>query len=105
MPELFINKLLRVGPHAVGVGEVGTPHDVFHAQIVEQLDADPVRLVGGLALPVPVLAGFHGQCEVFELVFPLEVHMIDEIRDPADAAFTDYDLYLRAPLQNAGVDN
>src|SRR5260370_39899847 len=42
MPELPLEILLRVGPHAVGMREVGAPHDLVGAELVQELDADRV---------------------------------------------------------------
>src|SRR5205823_7305094 len=66
--QLAGQELLAVGPDAIGVREVRAPHDVVLAQVVEQLDADRVGLVGGVELPVPVLAGLPLELEVLELV-------------------------------------
>src|SRR6186713_3449798 len=89
VPELLLDELLGVGPHPVRMREVRAPHDGLRPQLVEQGHTDAVALVGGLALPAPVLAGTHGQLEILELVFPLEVHAIEDIGNPADAALAD----------------
>src|SRR6266850_6828787 len=56
VPQLAVDVLLGVRPHAVGMREVRAPHDLVHAQLVEQLDADRIGLVRRPALALPVLA-------------------------------------------------
>src|SRR6059058_2140883 len=91
VPELTLDDLTGVGPDAVGVGEVRAPHDVVDPNLVEQLDADAIRLVGRLALAAPVLARSQAQSEVLELVLPFRIHALEDVRDPADAALADDD--------------
>src|SRR5689334_5048645 len=73
VPQLALDVLAGVRPHAVGMREVRAPHHLVDAELVEQLHADRVGLVGGPALALPVLAGRHRQREVLELVLPLGV--------------------------------
>ena len=57
------DEVLAVGPDAVGVGEVGAPHDVVLAEDVDEADADGVALVGREALAAPVLRRLHLELE------------------------------------------
>src|SRR5207247_7448296 len=83
VPELTLDDLAGAGPDAVGVGEVRAPHDVVDPDLVEQLDADAIRLVGRLALAAPVLARSQAQREDLELVLPFRIHALQDVRDPA----------------------
>src|SRR3989442_11370904 len=83
--ELALDVLLGVGPHAVWMREVGAPHDLVGAELVDQLHADRVGLVRRPALPLPVAARLHLQREVLELVLPLGIHAPQHVGDPADA--------------------
>src|SRR5215475_10666619 len=105
MTQLLLDELLGVGPHPVRVREVRAPHDGLRPQLLEQSHADAIALVGGLALAAPVIAGTHRQLEILELVFPLEVHAIEHVRDPADAALADDELEVRVALEHAGEDH
>src|SRR5439155_8009974 len=104
VPELTLDDLAGVGPDAVGVGEVRAPHDVVDPDLVEQLDADAIRLVGRLALAAPVLARPQAQSEVPELVLPFRIHALEDVRDPADPALADDDPQLRVMLEHAADD-
>src|SRR3989441_12807200 len=104
VPELTLDDLEGVGPDAVGVGEVRAPHDVVDPDLVEQLDADAIRLVGRLALAAPVLARPHAEREVLELVLPFRIHALEDVRDPADAALADDDPQRRVTLEHAAED-
>src|SRR6516165_10195803 len=59
MAKLFVDIFLRIRPNAVGVRKVRGPHDVTVADLVDQLDADRVGLIGRVALAAPVFAGPH----------------------------------------------
>src|SRR5215831_7582868 len=100
VPELLLDVLGRLGPHAVGVRIVRGPHQRLHAHLVDELGADAVELERGLALPTPVVAGLHGETEVAEAVLPLEVHAIERVGNPADAAFAEGDPQARIPLEH-----
>src|SRR2546426_415602 len=102
--ELTLDELARVGPDAVRMGEVRAPHDVVDADLVEQLDADAIRLVGRLALAAPVLTRREAEAEVLELVLPFRVHPLEDVRDPADAALADDDAQRRVSLDHAAED-
>ena len=41
MAELVLDEFLGVGPDAVGVGEIGPPHDVVFAEDVDEADTKP----------------------------------------------------------------
>src|SRR4030095_1091158 len=74
MSELLLDVLRGLRPHAVAVGIVRAPHEGVLADLVDELGADAVELESGLALPLPVVAGLHGEAEVAEAVLPFEVH-------------------------------
>src|SRR5215468_1517973 len=77
--------LARVGPDSVGMREVRSPHDLVGAQLVDEVHAHRIRLVGRPALALPVFAGGHGEREILELILPLAVHAPEDVGDPADA--------------------
>src|SRR5215471_19668928 len=87
--ELALDVFLRIRPHAVGVREVRAPHHVVFTDLIDELHADRVALVGGVALAPPILAWPHLQIELLELVLPLGVHAIEDIGDPAGAGLAD----------------
>ena len=93
--ELLGDVLGGVRPHAVGVRVVGAPHQGLDAHVVDQLGADAVELEGGLALPPPVVARLHLEPEVGEAVLPLEVHAVERVGNPADAALAERDAHVR----------
>src|SRR5262249_39242966 len=105
MAELALDVLGRVRPDAVGMREVRGPHDVVHAELVQELHAHLVGLEGRLALALPVLAGQHAEAQVLELVLPLEVHAVEDVGDPADAPLTPHQGDARVPLEHAAVDH
>src|SRR4029450_7249709 len=78
--ELLLDVLVGLGPHAVGVGIVGAPHQGLDAHLLDQLAADAVELERALALAPPVVAWLHGEAEVAEAVLPLEVHAVERVR-------------------------
>ena len=92
--ELLGDVLGGVGPHAVAVRVVGAPHERLHAHVVDQLGADAVELERGLALPPPVVARLHLEAEVGEAVLPLEVHAVERVGYPADAALAEGDAHV-----------
>src|SRR5215813_2804519 len=91
MAELLLDVLRRLGPHPVGVRIVRGPHERLRSHLVDQLGADAVELECGLALPPPVVARLHREPEVAETILPLEVHAIEGVGDPADAALAEGD--------------
>src|SRR5262249_39330358 len=103
--ELALDVVLRIGPDAVGVWKVRGPHDVALADLVDQLDADRIGLIGRIALAAPILARRHLQIELLELVLPLGVHAVEHIRDPADASLTDDDLEAGVALEHTAEDH
>src|SRR5207249_10621452 len=102
--ELTLDELARVGPDAVGVREVRAPHDVVDADLVEQLDADAIRLVGCSALTAPIIARPGAEAEVLGLVLPFRVHALEDVGDPADAALADDNPQCRVTLEHATKD-
>src|SRR5438067_12347282 len=54
--ELLHDVFRGFRPHAVGMGVIGTPHQRFDADVVDELGADPVELKGRAALPAPIFA-------------------------------------------------
>src|SRR5207245_5468020 len=64
-----------------------------------------VELEGALALAAPVVARLHLQAEVPEAVLPLEVHAVERVGDPADAALAERDADARVALEDAGTDD
>src|SRR4029453_13490994 len=105
MTQLALNELARVGPHPVRVGEVRAPHDGIVPQIVEQLDADAIALVGRPALSTPVLARPLSEAELLELILPPPVHAGSRVAAPADPALADDDLDVGVTLEHAGEDH
>src|SRR5499426_935151 len=103
--ELLLDVLRRLGPYPVGVRVVRRPHERLGAHLVDHLRADPVELEGRLALAPPVVARLHREPEVAEAVFPLEVHAVERVGDPADAALAERDLQVRVPLEHRGADD
>src|SRR5262249_1679351 len=103
--ELALDVFLRIRPDAVRMGEVGAPHDLVLAQLVEQLDADRIRLVRGPALALPVLARRHREREVLELVLPLGIHAPEHVGDPADARLAEHQANPRIVLEHAAEDH
>src|SRR5919108_6457921 len=96
--ELAFDVLLGVRPHAVGMREVRTPHDLVGAQLVDELHADRVGLVRRPALALPVVAGRHLQREVLELVLPLGIHAPEHVGNPADAGLAEHETNARVVL-------
>src|SRR6266446_5929726 len=81
--------------------EVRAPHDVVLADLVEHLDTDAIALIGGEALPPPILARLHFQIEILELVLPFEIHAIENVGEPANPALADDELQLWMMLEHA----
>src|SRR6185436_18880245 len=97
--ELLLDVLRGLRPDPIAVRIVRAPHERVRADLVDELGADPVELEAGLALPLPVVAGLHGEAEVPEAVLPLEVHAIQRIGQPADAALAEGDAQARVALE------
>src|SRR5689334_24181423 len=89
--ELLLDVLARLRPDAVGVRIVRRPHERLHAHLVDELGADAIELERRLALSPPVIAGLHREPEVAEAVLPLEVHAVERVGNPADAALAERD--------------
>src|SRR5213594_742382 len=103
--ELAGDVLARIRPDAVGMGEVRSPHDLVRAELVEELHADRVRLIGCPALPLPVLARRHRQRAVFELILPLGIHAPEHVGDPADPGLAEHELHARVALEDPREDH
>src|SRR4030095_5491301 len=103
--ELLCEHPGRVRPDVLGMRDIRAPHHVVLAQLVDHLDADAIGLVRGHALPPPVVARLHAEPEVPELVLPLEVHVIEDVGDPADATLADDHAHARMALEHAAVDH
>src|SRR5438552_737841 len=69
--EFALDVFLRIRPHPVGMREIRAPHDVVLAELLQQLHADRVSLIGGVALAAPALARLHLEVQALELVLPL----------------------------------
>src|SRR4051812_29069665 len=54
MAELVFDVFARVRPDAVGMRIIGTPHEGFDPQILDQFGADAVELESRAALTAPV---------------------------------------------------
>src|SRR3546814_15943044 len=85
--------------------KIRPPHHIVDSQHVEQFDADLVALIGRLALTVPVIGRLHRQGQIRELLLPLQIHMIQDVRNPADTALADHDLDVGISLQNTAIDD
>src|SRR5713226_2872380 len=105
MAELLVDVLRRLRPHAVAVRIVRAPHQRLHAHVVDELGADTVELEGRLALAAPVVARLHLQAEVVEAVLPLEVHAVQGIGHPADAALSEGDADAGIALEDGAADD
>src|SRR5215470_19868143 len=103
--QLTLDEFARIGPHAVRVREVRTPHDGIVPNVVEEFDADAITLVGRPALATPVLARPHSQANVLELVLPLRIHAVQHVRDPTNPALANDDLDVAVSLKHAGEDH
>src|SRR5215475_6272862 len=105
MTELLLDVLEGLGPHAVAVRIVGAPHQSLHPHVLDELGADAVELKGRLALPPPVVARLHAEPEIPEPVLPLEVHAIQRVRNPADAALPEGDAEVGVALEHGAADH
>src|SRR5437667_4234864 len=103
--ELLLDVLRRLRPHAVAVRIVGAPHERLDAHVLDELGADAVELERALALAAPVIARLHREAEIAEAVFPLEVHAIERVGDPADPAPAERDADVRVALEHGGTDH
>src|ERR1700730_3375956 len=101
--ELLLDVFRGFRPHGVGVRVVGAPHQGLDADVVDELRADRVELERRLALATPVFARLHLD-QVAEAVLILEIHAIERIGQPTDAALAERDLEPRMTLQDAGAD-
>src|SRR5215475_13067020 len=102
MPELLLDEAGRLRPDTVRVRIVRAPHERLDAHVLDELGADAVELERALALPAPVVAGLHGEAEVAEAVLPLEVHAVERVGDPPDAALAEGDADVGVALEDGG---
>src|SRR5215472_9056197 len=98
--ELLVDIAPRLRPHAIRVGVVRAPHQGLDAHLVDQLGADAVVLERRLALPTPILTRLPLQRQVLVLILVLEVHAIEDVGDPADAALAKGDPEVRVALED-----
>src|SRR5262249_21545988 len=105
MAKLLLDVLRGLRPHAVRMRIVRAPHQRLDADVVDELGADAIELERRLALPAPVVARSHRQAEIAEAVLPLEVHPVERVRDPADAALAERDADARIALEHRGADD
>src|ERR1700730_13888231 len=101
--ELLLDVFRGFRPHSVGVRVVGAPHQGLDADVVDELGADRVELERRLALAAPIFARLHLD-QIAEAVLILEIHAVERIGQPADAALAERDLEPRMTLQDAGAD-
>src|SRR5208282_4498963 len=83
---------------------IGTPHQGFDAYVLDELGADPVELESGAALTTPILARLQLH-QIAEAVFILEIHPIEGVGKPADAALAQTDAEVRVAFEHAGADD
>src|SRR5665213_4053167 len=102
--ELFFDVFRRLRPHPVRVRVVRAPHQGFETDLVDQLGPDAVELEGRLALALPVIARLHLH-QVAETVLVLEIHPVERVGQPADAALAKADPQVGITLQDAGADD
>src|SRR6516165_5703425 len=105
MAELLPDVFLRIRPDAVRVREVRGPHNVALADLLDELDADRVGLIGRIALAPPVFTRRHLELELFELILPLGIHAVEHVGDPADPSLADDDLEAGMALEHAAEDH
>src|SRR5437868_2970111 len=83
---------------------VGAPHQGLDAHILDELRADPVELERGAALPAPILARLQLH-QIAEAVLEFEIHAVERIGQPADAALAKAHAHVRIALQHTGADD
>src|SRR5438067_1719233 len=88
--ELLLDVFRGFRPHAVGVRIIGAPHQRFDADVVDELGADPVELERRAALPAPIFARLQLH-QVAEPIPVLEIHAVERVGQPADAALAQPD--------------
>src|SRR6266478_8508653 len=100
MAELLFDVFLRFRPHAIRVRIVRTPHQRLYPHLLDQLGADAVELQRRLALAAPVFAWQRLELEVLVLVLVLEIHAVEHVGDPADAALAQHDADIGEALEH-----
>src|SRR5439155_873360 len=98
--ELLGDVFLRLRPHAIRMRVVRAPHQRLDAHLVDELGAHAVVLKRRLALPAPVLAGLQFEGKILVLVLVLEIHAVDHVGNPADAALAEGDAHVRIALED-----
>src|ERR1700719_10521 len=102
--ELLLDVFRGFRPYAVGVRIIGAPHQRFDPDVVDELGADPIELEGRAALPAPVFA----RLEVYQIAEPiliLEIHAVERVGEPADAALAETDAEVRIAFEHPGADD
>src|SRR5262245_11022537 len=99
--QVLADPLLRVGPDAVGVRIVRTPHDVVLADERDHHRHRGLVLIGRVPLAPPELAGLHRQIELVVAVLVLLVHAIQDIGKPRHAGLAEHELELRKAIEGA----
>src|ERR1700704_3987772 len=105
MAELLLDVTRRLRPDPIGMRIVRAPHERLDAHLLDQLGADRIDLEGGPALPAPVVARLHREPEITEAIFPLEIHPVERIGDPADPALAERDPDVRVALEHGRADH
>ena len=59
MPQFIVDEVLGIRPNPIRVREVRPPHDVVFAEEIKEPCPHAIRLVRGIALPMPVIGRFH----------------------------------------------
>src|SRR5215470_18546218 len=102
--ELLGDVLRAFRPDTVGMRVIRAPHQGLDPHILDELGADPVELKRRAALTAPVFARLELH-QVAEAVLKLEIHAVERIGQPADAALAKADPHVRIALQDAGADD
>src|SRR6185437_6885438 len=96
--ELLGDVFARFRPDAVAMRVVAAPHQRLQPHLVDELGADAVELEGRLALAPPVVARLHLESQILEAVLPFEIHAVERVWDPADAALAKGDAQIGISL-------
>src|SRR5437870_2450955 len=102
--QVGVERLLRVGPDAVGVRIVCAPDDVVLAHDGDDRLQVVVLLIRGVALAPEVVAGFHGEPEGARAIVVLSVQAVEDVGEPSDAGLAEHELEVRIFLAGARGD-